>query len=98
MSPDLTSLWAAAAALPVEGGSNPIWKALVIGTCAWVSMVLIASVWIRHRRSPLAKKLFWTFVVMLPPLGWMLYLAFFRPPERNGCETPDSIPFGSGGL
>ncbi len=48
--------------------------------CLAVSFYLVGRMWRVHRRETLAKKLFWTFVLFVPLLGWCFYAGLFHPP------------------
>jgi hypothetical protein len=56
--------------------------------CLWVSLCLIIRVWIVHRRAGFLRKLLWSFGLLIPLFGWLLYSAFFRVPDFTGVECP----------
>jgi hypothetical protein len=47
-------------------------------SCLAISLILIARIWIFHRKDSLKKKLMWSAILMLPVLGWVLYGAFYN--------------------
>lgn len=77
-----------------EGTEIPLWKFVAGAFCAWISLILIGCIWIKHRNVSVISRIFWSLVVLIPALGWMLYLGLFRPPSRTGYETPDSVDSG----
>ena len=54
---------------------------------AWVSLSLIVRLWVVHRTERIARKLFWTFLLLVPLFGWLCYGGLFRTPERSGAES-----------
>ncbi len=73
------------------GSGAPLGPLILAGLAVWISSILVVWIWVKHRDVSTPRKLLWTLVVMIPPLGWMLFWGFFRPPGRTGYETPDSI-------
>ena len=70
-----------------------------VGLVAWtvVSLGLIGSLWTKHRRDRMAKKLFWTVVLCVPVVGWIFYGGMYKPPERDlhvSIESGDSGWYG----
>ena len=69
--------------------------------CLWVSLSLIARLWMVHRAAPLPRKLFWSAALLVPLLGWFFYAAFFRPLGRSGspghAEHGRDAPYIGGG-
>jgi hypothetical protein len=64
--------------------------------------------WFVHRKVPLLKKLFWSIVLLIPPLGWLAYAGCFKkldsintrcPAEHDwtGCGDGGGDGFGGGG-
>ena len=51
---------------------------------AFVSLCLIARLWVIHRRDLVIAKLSWTVVLLVPLLGWLFFAAFYRSPEALG--------------
>jgi hypothetical protein len=68
--------------------AHPILLAVVVAAWAWVSLSLIIRMWLLHRRSHILKKLFWSFVLLVPLLGWLFYGAFFQPPSVSENPAP----------
>jgi hypothetical protein len=56
--------------------------------CAWLSLSLIACLWLKHRSDPLYKKILWSFVLCVPFFGWLLYGAFYTPLSENDVKAP----------
>jgi hypothetical protein len=52
-----------------------------IGICAFVSLSLIARLWVLHRRARAFSKVIWSIVLLIPVFGWLFFTAFFRAPE-----------------
>ena len=45
-----------------------------------ISAALILSLWVRHRRDTILKRLGWSLVLLVPVIGWVLYGGLYRPP------------------
>jgi len=67
---------------------HPMVLLIIFAVCAWISLSLIARMWLVHRRAGLLKKLFWSVALLVPPLGWIFYGAFFRPPSVSENRAP----------
>jgi ABC-type amino acid transport system permease subunit len=52
--------------------------------CAFVSLCLIARLWILHRRARAVSKIVWSIVLLIPVFGWLFFAAFYRLPETLG--------------
>ena len=52
---------------------------------AWVliSLCLIVQHWLTHRDDSTLRKLFWSFVLLFPLAGWVLYGGLYRPPSPD---------------
>jgi hypothetical protein len=61
--------------------SNP--RVAVAAGAVWmfVSLCLIARLWVVHRRDRIVAKLVWSLVLSIPFFGWIFFAAFYRPPE-----------------
>jgi hypothetical protein len=57
----------------VAVGAAAIW--------AFVSLCLIARLWVLHRCDRVIGKLIWSLVLCIPLFGWIFFIAFYRPPE-----------------
>jgi hypothetical protein len=69
---------------------------------AFVSLCLIARLWVVHRRAWVISKLVWSVVLLIPIFGWLFFVAFFRAPEAlswtGHAEHGRNAPYaGSGG-
>lgn len=64
----------------------------IIGSGIWafISLSLVARIWIIHRRESFGKKLFWASVVLVPFIGWFFYGAFFKPVGDNRVVCPET--------
>jgi hypothetical protein len=51
------------------------------GICIFVSLCLIARLWVLHRRARAVSKIIWSIVLLIPFFGWLFFVAFYRPPE-----------------
>lgn len=49
-----------------------------MGIYLCISIFLLLELW--SREGTVAKKLFWAVVVMIPVLGWLFYMAFYKLP------------------
>jgi len=56
---------------------------ILLGIWAWISLSMIATLWIRHRHTTLPRKLIWTVILLVPAVGWVLYLGIFHTPPPN---------------
>ena len=54
------------------------------GVCAFVSLSLIARLWVLHRRAHAMSKAVWSVVLLIPVFGWLFFVAFYRPPMASG--------------
>jgi hypothetical protein len=57
---------------------SPLGERLFFAFCLWVSLSLIARIWILHRKDRLMKKIIWSAILMLPIMGWVFYAAFYN--------------------
>jgi hypothetical protein len=62
---------------------------ILTGVWAWISLSLIARMWLVHRRARFIKKLFWSFVLLVPIAGWIFYGALFHPPSVSDIRAPE---------
>ncbi len=67
---------------------HPIPTLCLAGLLLWVSISLILRMWIVHRQASLWKKLRWSFVLLVPLFGWLLYGGFFRVPSYTDVPAP----------
>ena len=55
---------------------------VVVATCVYVSLCIIAHLWIRRRGDSVITKSAWSLVLLFfPVIGWLFYAAFYRPPK-----------------
>lgn len=52
--------------------------ACFIGIYLCISIFLLLGLW--SREGTTAKKSFWAIVLLVPLLGWLFYMAFYKPP------------------
>ena len=76
--------------------------AVAIGAIwAFVSLCLIARLWLLHRRDRVVAKLVWSLALCIPLFGWIFFAAFYRPPEALGwtghAEHGRDAPYIGGG-
>ena len=64
--------------------------------CLWVSLCLLLHLWLA-RRAPLTKKLYWSFIILIPFIGWVLYGGCFQVPGYNSSPCTSGPPAGGGG-
>ena len=60
-----------------------MWTPLTIAAATLsglISAVLILSLWVRHRRDTVLKRLAWSLVLLVPVIGWVLFGGLYRPP------------------
>jgi hypothetical protein len=67
----------------------------------FVSLCLIARLWVVHRRDRIVAKLVWSLVLSIPLFGWIFFAAFYRPPEAldwtGHAEHGRDAPYIGGG-
>ena len=58
-----------------------------------ISAALILSLWLRHRRDHLLKRLGWSLVLLVPVIGWVLYGGLYRPPpvQRDDLRARETL-------
>ena len=56
--------------------------------CLWVSLSLIIRMWLVHRRTSFFKKVLWSFTLLVPLLGWLLYGGLFHVPGFTDVDCP----------
>jgi uncharacterized membrane protein len=61
---------------------------LLILFCAWLSLSLIARLWLAHRNDPFGKRIVWSLVLCVPFFGWLLYGAFYTHLSKNDVKAP----------
>lgn len=74
---------------------------VTIGISAWISLCLIARLWLLYRKRRFLSKLAWSVVLLVPLFGWLAYAALFTPPSVSSNRAPiefsrDSM-YGGGG-
>jgi len=52
---------------------------IIFGIGLYLSLCLIARMWLKYRSDKLTKKLFWSIVLLIPLAGWLFYAAFYNP-------------------
>ncbi|HEY5894687.1 MAG TPA: hypothetical protein VIT91_15810 [Chthoniobacterales bacterium] len=67
---------------------HPVPAIWIGALCLWISLSLIARMWVVHRKTPFLTKLLWSFVLLVPVLGWLFYGGLFRVPGSNDTECP----------
>jgi hypothetical protein len=77
--------------------SHPILLAVLCTFSAWISLCLIARLWLTHRTEPLLRKLIWSLALLIPLFGWLFYADFFRVPERQDNTASDSLGINTDG-
>ena len=66
---------------------------LFVATYLTISIMLIINLWQKHPKDSAAKKLFWTFVLVIPIIGWIFYGGMYESPAKN---QPDDKTQASG--
>jgi hypothetical protein len=54
---------------------------IVLASCLFVSLCLIARLWFTRRRDSALRKILWSIMLLVPLLGWLFYAAFYHAPE-----------------
>jgi hypothetical protein len=57
--------------------------AALVALWAFVSLCIIARLWVLHPRDRLISKLVWSLVLLIPLFGWLFFAAFYRSPEAS---------------
>jgi uncharacterized RDD family membrane protein YckC len=71
--------------------SSTAWIA-VLATLIWISLCIVAHLWIARRGDSVVYRLVWSLVVLLfPIMGWLFYAAFYRPPKPQNLGHTHSI-------
>jgi hypothetical protein len=74
---------------------------VVIAVWLWISLSLIARMWLLHRQRAFVSKLAWTIILLVPLVGWVMYGAFFNPPSVSDIRAPTEhsrdAMYGGGG-
>ncbi len=65
----------------------PVFAVIV---CAFISLVLILRLWLRHPQDPIFKKIRWTLLLCVPFFGWVFYGAFYTPLNENDVRASSS--------
>lgn len=80
---------------------HPVAGVWIGAFCLWVSVALIIRLWFTHRRASFLKKLVWSFILLIPLFGWLLYGGMFHVPGFTDvpCPTEHSrdAPYIGGG-
>jgi hypothetical protein len=76
-------------AIPEFFVGHPKLAILIAATCLFVSLCMIARLWVVHSTASLIKKVAWSIVLFVPALGWIFYGAFFRAPSVSGNRAPE---------
>ena len=54
----------------------------VVAAWLFISLCIIARLWVTRRADPIGRKLVWSVIVLLlPMLGWLFYAAFYQAPK-----------------
>ncbi len=61
---------------------------IIFGVGLYVSVCLIARMWLKYRNDSLTKKLFWSVILLMPLAGWVFYAAFYNPYPYPGGKNP----------
>jgi hypothetical protein len=66
---------------------------------AFVSLCLIARLWLIHSSGGAGTKLVWSLILLIPVVGWILYAGFYHAPEASGvpASTEHSANFSGTG-
>lgn len=56
---------------------------LVAAVCLSVSLCFVVHLWLARRGDPVIGRGVWTVILLVPLLGWLFYLAFYRAPGRT---------------
>jgi hypothetical protein len=74
---------------------------IVVAVSLWISLSLIARLWIIHRQRAFLAKLAWSLILLASLLGWIMYGAFFSPPSVSDIRAPTEhsrdAMYGGGG-
>lgn len=65
-----------------------------IGVSIWISLCLILTIWIRHRKRHVLSKVFWSLICLVPLLGWVAFFGFFQIAPQSGQDGFIDTPPG----
>jgi len=54
---------------------------IIVGVLEAISLACVYHLWTRRPAAPLGRRLFWTFVTLLPLLGSLAYGGLYDPPS-----------------
>jgi hypothetical protein len=61
---------------------------VVIGaSCIFLSLCLIARLWVIHAEDSVPRKLFWSILLLIPLIGWIGYGGFYHPPGYSSVPA-----------
>jgi hypothetical protein len=60
---------------------HPKTAVVIAAACVFVSLSLIARLWVTHSSASVLKKVVWSILLLVPLLGWIFYCAFFQVPS-----------------
>jgi hypothetical protein len=67
--------------------AHPTGSVVIGAVCLFVSLCLIARLWLRHAKDSLLRKLFWSVVLLIPLIGWIFYGGFYHPPGYSSVPS-----------
>ena len=56
------------------------------GLAVFLALSTVAKTWVASPAAPLARKFVWTVLLLIPYLGWVFWVAFFKMPKRHGIR------------
>jgi hypothetical protein len=65
---------------------------MALWACFCTSLYLIGRLWLSERKDRFGKKLFWSFVLLIPVIGWVFYGAFYRPLSSGNVPPSNENP------
>jgi hypothetical protein len=67
--------------------AHPTASVMVGAACLFVSLCLVARLWVVHAKDSVLRKLIWSFVLLIPLLGWICYGGFYHPPGYSSVPA-----------
>jgi hypothetical protein len=67
--------------------AHPTSSIIIFASSVFVSLCLIARLWVVHRTDSILAKALWSIVLLIPLLGWIFYGGFYHPPDASGVPA-----------
>ncbi len=58
------------------------------GLAAFLALTALAKTWVGSPAAPTGRRIIWTVFLLIPYIGWVFWMAFFKMPRRHGIYQP----------